>query len=380
MDILLLGGSNAGLRDGWAAQFMEIAAGHRVTNQFLGATGSLYGLLRLFKREQDRAAKPDLIVFEYALNDMILLEGHSLTKDVLRDTLDEVAQYCAERRIKLLFLVLQPRDAVMRYFSAAARVTRIYARTARMRSMFPCLTLPEILAGPPSADCYQDPYHLTRPVSRLVAEAVWSTLRDHEIPAPLAAPARAPAFAYVPSTKARTLGPARLRQRESKVFKGLFLEIGRSGASYWRGRGRLVALMLRSSETAGVFRLKNSALAYRKCAASLMQQTVAKLVVLHYLSRPFYVEDDLEISMPVDEAALLTLQQDNTLQQSEPLAAFAEQCLEINGVMLWRPLSPWTRWRRALTLAARRCRAKDSALGNVRQAAPSESKQDCVNE
>lgn len=376
MDILLLGGSNAGLRDGWAAQFIEIATEHHVTNQFLGATGSLYGLLRLFKREQDRAAKPDLIVFEYALNDMILLDAHSLAKNVLRDTLDEVVQYCAERRIRLLFLVLQPRGVVSGSFSAAARVTRRYARTARMRSMFPCLTLPEILAGPPSEDCYQDPYHLTRPVSRLVAEAVWSTLRENEIPAPLAAPACGPAFAYIPATKARTLGPARLRQRESKVFKGLFLEIGRSGASYWPGRGRLVALMLRSSETAGLYQLKNSTLAYRKCAASLMQQTVAKLVVLHYLSRPFYVEDDLEISMPFDEAALLALQQDKTLQEAEPLALFAEQCLEINGVMLWRPLPSWMRWRRALTLAARRCRAKDSAPENVRRAAPYESKQD----
>ncbi len=371
MDILLLGGSNAGLRDGWAAQFMEIAAEHRVTNQFLGATGSLFGLLRLFKREQDKAAKPDLIVFEYALNDMILLEGHSLGKDVVRDTLDEVAQYCAEHRIKLLFLVLQPRDAVTRSFSAAARVTLIYARIARMRSMFPCLTLPDILAASPSEDCYQDPYHLTRPVSRLVAEAVWSTLRNHEIPTPLAAPACDPAFAYISATKARTLGPARLRQRESKVFKGLFLEIGRSGVSYWPGRGRLVALMLRSSETAGVYQLKNSTLAYRKCAASLMQQTVAKLVVLHYLSRPFYVDDDLEISMPVDEAVLLALQQDKTLQEAEPLALFPEQWLEINGVMLWRPPPPWTRWRRALTLSAHSCRAKDSA-----PEALSESKQE----
>jgi len=311
-------------------------------------------LLRLLKRQQDKAAQPDLIVFEYALNDIILAEGGCLGMDLLRDTLEEITQHCAERKIGLLFLMLAPRNSKGQSLASSARVTREYAKTARARGMFPSLTLSQILGGPPTVSCYQDPYHLTPEVSGLVAQSLRVTLRKHEIPAPMPAPERRPIFCYVQATKARAAGSARLRQRESKVFKGLFLEMARPSVSYWPGRGLLVALMLRSSETAGVFKVSAGSAAYRKTAASIMQETVSKLLLLHHMSHPIYVNDDLEISMPDDEASLMALPEDKTSQQAAPAAQFAEQLMEINGVLLWRGRSLWERCHDAISLAARR--------------------------
>ncbi len=328
-----------------------------MTNLFLGAVGSLFGLVRLLKLDRDQSPKPDLIIFEYVLNDAILVKERRLATRMIRDTLDEVAQYCAERRIGLLFLDLQPRDARSGPFSPTARVMREYALAARMRAMRPCLTLKEILGRSPSAACYQDSYHLTESASRLVAESLLALLRRGDaIPPPLAAPPRPPSFSYVAAEQAVATGRARLQGVECKVFSGNFLEIERPGASFWPGRGRLVALMLRSSETAGLYMMKNATKAYRKCSASTMQGIVANLVLLHYVSHRLDVEDDLEISMPGDAANLFALEKDGTMQEAEPVAPFPEQRLEINGVMLWRPVSLWRRSRARLALARERGR------------------------
>lgn len=363
MDILLLAGSNAGLRDGWAAQFMELATEHRVRNGFLGAVGSLFALLRLL--ELERSGKPELIIFEYALNDIIMLEDRRVSGAVLRDTLDVAAQYCARRNIGLLFLALQPRDAGAWLFSPAGRVLRRYSHVAKMRAMRPCLTLDEILGRPADAACFQDEYHLTRSVSRKVAERLLSLLREEAVPVPLAAPVRPCPFTYIGAERAVTRGPVRMAEHESKVFSGRFLEIGRSGSTRWPGRGRLVGLMLRSSSNAGIYVLRNSTKAYRKCAASLMQRIVAKLILLHYVSHRLYVDDDLEISMPGEPSAVFGLKKDGSMQETAPQAPFSEQCLEINGVILWRPEPLWERLQTAAALWIARKRRGEAGAQTV---------------
>ena len=45
LNILLLGGSNTGMSIGWAAHFQRLAGDHVVTNGFLGAVGSSFGLV-----------------------------------------------------------------------------------------------------------------------------------------------------------------------------------------------------------------------------------------------------------------------------------------------------------------------------------------------
>jgi len=257
----------------------------------------------------------------------------------------------------LMFLCLRARDVREGVFSPTSRVLRAYSHVAKTRGMRPCLTLEDILKAPPNSACYQDPYHLTQPVSRMVAERLKALVEDEDIPAPLAAPRRPEAFSYITCDSAIARGPVRLREIESKVFAGKFLEIERSGVSLWPGRGWLVALMLRSCEAAGVFVLKNAVSSYRKCSASMMQLTVAKLILLHYLSHRLYVDGDLEISMPEDANALFALEKDGSMQEAAPSAPFLEQCLEINGVMLWRPTSFWARVWAQMSLAVERRRS-----------------------
>ncbi len=123
MDILLLGGSNAGLHYGWAAQFEAIVPEHRVTNRFLGAVGSLYGLMRLLRLGEGQEPPPQLVIFEYALNDAVLLDAGWLRVDLLEDTLREVAELCREKSLPLLLLCLEPRPDAPARVAAATRRT-----------------------------------------------------------------------------------------------------------------------------------------------------------------------------------------------------------------------------------------------------------------
>lgn len=64
--LLLLGGSNTGIKGGWARHPAEIMPEAEIDNQYLGVVGSLFGLLRLLKLKKEGFKKPDVVVFEYA--------------------------------------------------------------------------------------------------------------------------------------------------------------------------------------------------------------------------------------------------------------------------------------------------------------------------
>ncbi len=120
------------------------------------------------------------------------------------------------------------------------------------------------------------------------------------------------------------------------MYCGEFLEIARGGVSRWPGKGRVVGLMLRSTDRSGVFRLAVTGRALRKNAQSSMREIVPKLMLLHYVKRQPLADDDLEISMPNDEARLSALPQDRSLLEQAPEAPFAEQTLDIAAVIFWR--------------------------------------------
>jgi hypothetical protein len=121
----------------------------------------------------------------------------------------------------------------------------------------------------------------------------------------------------------------------SKVYSDEFLEISRGGASFWPGRGRLVALMLRTTENAGVYRLAVEGRSLRKTAQSEIREVLPKVLLLHYVRAQPIANEDLEISMPVEEGALMSLEEDRTLHAAPSAAAFEAQKLEIAGVMFW---------------------------------------------
>ena len=341
MDILLLGGSNAGLHYGWAAQLAARLPEHRVTNRFLGAVGSLYGLMRLMRLSEDEARPPQLVIFEYALNDAVLLDAGWLRMDLLEDTLRAVAELCGEKGLPLLLLCLQPRPGeAARVDASARRALGCYRRLAERHQLHPCVTQQEALGGVRAED-YVDKLHLHEAASIRVAEHLAAIARKR-VPVPRAGETAAPSFRFVPARAAQTSGPCRRVELASTVYSDEFLEISRGGASRWPGSGRLAALMLRTTETAGVYRLAARGWSLRKTAQSHIREVLPKVMLLHYLRTQPVAEEDLEISMPADEDALMRLDEDRTFHGAPSEAPFAAQRLEIAGVIFWSG-GPWPR-------------------------------------
>ena len=346
MNILLLGGSNAGMRDGWAAQFAAMASAHVVENRFLGAVGSLFGLMALLKRKREAGPLPDLVIFEYCLNDILLVDAGMLDTPLIVDALEAVVAFCAREGVALLFLCLKPRPAE-KPRKAVARVEPHYRAAAR-RGGFPCLWLDDLIAGDLTPAHFQDENHLTAEASTQVADAVLSAVEAGAV-VPQLAEAAETRFLYVEASEATTHGPCRLQHLSSKVFDGPFLEIARGGWSYWRGEGRLVGLMLRSTERSGVYSIRAGAQMYRKNPRSQMQEVVKNLMLLHYVTRVLRVDGEVEIAMPADEAALMSLPEDSTLLPAPAAAPFPEQTLDIHGLMFWRKRSFGERLRALLS-------------------------------
>lgn len=337
MNILLLGGSNAGMREGWAFQFQRQALEHQVENRFLGAVGSLYGLMALLKMEREATPPPDVVIFEYALNDILLFAAGCLRPSLVADTLEAIAACCARRGIRLLFLCLDPRPAESKGLrDAQRRAHRLYAAAAR-RYGTPVIWLDDVFSGARTAAHYQDENHLTVEASAAVAAVVLKRIGEAREPSARDAEIR---FDYVDATQARLSGACEICHIESKVFDGAFIRLKRGGACFWRGSGRLVALMLRSDETSGEYLLlAPRQRAYRKNPCSKMQEIVPKLVLLHYVTRVIDTKVGVGVGMPYEEAALRRAPEDATLLSVPPTAHFSDQTVDIHAVIFWRPRS-----------------------------------------
>lgn len=338
MNILLLGGSNAGLRNGWATQLQRKAAGHVVENRFLGAVGSLYGLMLLMKLRREKAPRPDLVIFEYCLNDILLVDAGVINAALIVDALEATINLCAAARLPLVFLCLSPRpDEGGGVRKSVGRVTPLYENAAR-RAGAPCLSLSEMFENPLSPADYQDENHLTPQASSRVADAVLAAI-EKAVPPVRVVRAEASRFTYVDASQALTNGPCKTTEIKMRVFDGPFVEIARGGSSRWPGHGRLAGIMLLSDQRSGVYCIRAGKAAYRKNARSQMQEDVPKLVLLHYSTRRVSIAGEVEIAMPENEAELMALPEDRTLLAIPATAPFAEQTLLIHGLMFWRPRS-----------------------------------------
>lgn len=338
MKILLLGGSNAGLRNGWATQLQQMADRHVVENRFLGAVGSLYGLMSLMKLQREKASRPDLVIFEYCLNDILLVDAGVIDAPLIVDALEAVIEICAKAQLPLILLCLSPRpDDAGKERKAAMRVTPLYERVAR-RAGARCLQLIEIFDGSLSTGDYQDENHLTPKASSRVAKAVLAAI-ESGVPAVRAIARGATRFRYFDAMQAQVEGACRVIPIKTRVFEGAFVEIARGGSSLWPGDGRLVGLMLLSNGMSGIYSIRARGEAFCKNARSQMQTDVPNLVLLHYSTRRMAVAGEVEIAMPDDEIALMRLPQDRTLLAAAATAPFEEQTLLIHGLMFWRPRS-----------------------------------------
>lgn len=331
---MILGGSNSSSKHGWAAELAQIAPEHVFDNRFLGAVGSLFGLLRLLKMAHDGDPRPDAIIFEYTLNDTVWLAGGSLEPRIIADTLDDVLTFCARERIGVLFLCLclRPHEG-QGEAEGSLFLDNIY-RTAAEKRGAACLFLSDIL-GHIDASQFVDHKHLDAPSFRRVAEAVAERLRE-PIPKPRGA-ALDMRFCYADATQASISGPVCRLQRSATVFEGAFVEIGRGGACQWNIRGRLVAALLRSTEKSGCYAIRSGDRTIRKNAQSLARDAVENLIILHYVAQTLSAGESVVFDMPTSEEALMELPDDLTLMEGPAHVPFEEQTLEIAGIMVYRP-------------------------------------------
>lgn len=337
MHVMILGGSNSGPKNGWAATLAQIAPEHRIENKFLGAVGSLFGLLRLLKMRQEGTGKPDVIVFEYALNDSLWLLGGNITLKLVEDTLHDVMTLCARERIGLLFLCLclrppEPEGEA----ELSLLMDELYRDAAQSRGAAECLLHAEILGGVAQSQ-FVDSAHIGPEPAMEVARAVAARLRG-PIPAPRGG-GRALSFAYLDAAQGRIVGEGARVAVNSSVFEGPFVELRRGGGCVFNAGGRLAALLLRSTEKSGSYAIRTGDRLIRKNAQSLARENVPNLVALHYVTTELPAVSDLSIEMTPEEPELMAQPYDLTLMDGPPHVPFEDQTLELGGIMVYRPRS-----------------------------------------
>jgi len=334
---MILGGSNSGPHIGWAAALRKAAPEHQIDNRFLGAVGSLFGLVRLLKMRAEKLPRPDVMIFEYTLNDSLWQAGGNVSIQLIEETLQDVATHCAREGVGLLLLCLCVRPIEGQGESSGSLfMDDLYRRVARSRGA-DCMFLADILGSIQAGD-YVDPVHLGVEAAARVGQAVAARLRA-PVPIPRAG-RRGVCFSYHAANEARIEGAATRIYRKSPVFDGHFIELARGGASVWPVNGRLVALMVRSTEWSGRYRVRLGDLTIRKNAQTAARESRPDLMILHYVTSQAGTGDSgIMIDMPASEAELMALPGDLTLMEAEPPKPFIEQQLEIGGVVVYRPRS-----------------------------------------
>lgn len=357
MRILILGGSNAALAGGWATEFARRAEGHVVHNRFLGAVGSLFALVRLTKMEREGGDWPDILVLEYLLNDILLHVHSRLDLDMLADGLAEIAAHGARRRMRVLALGLEPRlGRSRRARRRAASVRQVHQHVLGSCGV-PLLHAAEALGRSLRDLDYVDDNHPSPEVSARIAAALLDAVERGRPAVPRALPAARPRFAFVDAADARAEGRSEWHEVRATVYAGPFLRLARPSSSRWPGSGQVAALLVRSDATSGPYRIGAGCRSRRKNASTVALDAVPRPILLHYLRRRLLADGDLVVGMPGREAELTLLADDPTLLERPPLVPFAEQTVEIGGVVLWRPPSRWRRVLSGLGRALRRPRA-----------------------
>lgn len=355
--ILVLGGSNSS-DSGWVQELRRLAPEHEIENGFLGAVGSLFGLLRLLKRRQDGARPVDLVIFEYALNDTILFIGHNLHPDMIPPTLDDVATLCARDGIPLLFLCLCVRPPAGQDEAEASRyINQIYVDTAAARGAAPCILQREVL-GKVDFEQYSDQFHLKPVFAARMAAAVAERLRP-PLPVPLGAD-RALRFLYLPASRAALSGAAERSLLGTPVFVGPSVRLRAGGRLAWRQPGRLIALLVCVTALSGDYTIRARGWRGRKTAQSLARENRPLLVALHYLTHPPPRRGKVSIELPASDPALQDLRHDFTLMEAGPTVPYERQSLEICGAIFdtHHDRFAWVRRIRRLVAV---CRPRPSA-------------------
>ncbi|WP_118138450.1 hypothetical protein [Oceanicella sp. SM1341] len=108
MKIVVCGGSNSIDKDGYVPLLEERLAGrHEVENVSIGAAPSIMGAYRSkFAADFEPG---DLLIWEYALNDMNHIDLKGYNEDLLLRFLEYQIRFCANRKLHFLPVILTPR-------------------------------------------------------------------------------------------------------------------------------------------------------------------------------------------------------------------------------------------------------------------------------
>jgi hypothetical protein len=358
LKILLLGGSNTGIWEGWAHHFVALAERvleANITNGFLGAVGSLYGLMQLLKHEREGGVHPEIVIFEYMLNDILLVSQNAISPILIRDTLEDISEYCLDRKIILQFLCLTPRrHRRLIALSSSRLVTTTYNKLARDYGFPKPLLQDEVLGRRIFDKDYLDEAHFRPEISRRIAETLLARISALPKEAPnRIAPRRRRAFEYVDASQAEASGRACQTKLEMTVLKGPLVEMNRPAITIWPATGRLVGVVFRSRPTSGWYRLTVGHTQRRKNACVTDLLLLAELIAMQYPNIRAKACGSIEIAMPEDEAELMRLAHDVSPMELSPRRPFGEQDLAIHGLMLWRGpfgfarlFEPFDFWRR----------------------------------
>ncbi len=287
--------------------------------------------------EREETTFPDLIVFEYTLNDMVLVGGNIISKHLVKDTLHDIAEFCVHRRIALHFLCLQPRGTGKPGRSLLRRgVRETYSQVARRYGLPVPLSLHEAMGRGILDSDYLDPHHLTPEASHLIAEALLRRLSGPLAKAPTGAPPQPRrAFTFVDANQASAIGRARLAQCEMTVLQGPVIEMHRPSSATWPATGRLAGILFRSRLTSGWYRIRVDHTVRRKNACTSDLSILPELVVMQYPNIRTLARSVVEIAMPDDEAGLMTIAHDPSQMPQKPECPFLVQEFAVFGLMLW---------------------------------------------
>ncbi len=328
--ILILGGSNAGLTFGWAAQLKSLTPAALIDNCFLGGSGSLYGLFHLLKIREYGGYLPDLILFEYTLNDIVFFEANQLKADLIEATLTEILSLCANLKIPIIFLGIAPRPKHRLFiFNDPSRVVKkIYKQILSDFNSEIFIDLNSKLKL-----SYLDDHHLTEASSKNVADFLLDFITRRKITAPYRT--NNSSFKFVLPGDAIFQENTTLKEISSPVYNGEFLEIRRGGSASFLQEGRLVGILIRSTAKSGLYTISTTGIKIKKSAQSTMREIVPNLILMHNLPSPLYSHDRIEIAMPREEEDLTDLPEDHSLLVCASSAHYQDQTLECGALLFW---------------------------------------------
>lgn len=107
MKIVIIGGSNSQLSSGYQEHLRRTFPQMEVVNLSVGAAPSLMGIYRLLSTQ--KAAPGDLLIWEYALNDLNHIAGKGYEPQLLLRYVEYTIRYAARYNLALLPLIFLPK-------------------------------------------------------------------------------------------------------------------------------------------------------------------------------------------------------------------------------------------------------------------------------